>query len=272
MTMTTAPLAPRSWRTTLAGALLLTASLAAQATLPVDIEADRLLQEAAIEMKKDKGFAWSLVVSALEAAEATGGAMPANFNYHLGLALTGNQEYEAAVLRLERYLKTQGTRAKYYQEALRALSESKTQLAVQKRLGIWERFEWADQTRGELRDRTTGLVWQACASWHGNWNGKRCDGQRQDFVWTQAQERALSVASRSGQAWRLPSRAELLEVAGYFPNGITHIWSSTEQGADMADAVSEPRARAELLGRRGPDEAIAQPFRKTQTMHLRLVR
>lgn len=272
MTMTTAPLAPRSWRTTLAGSVLLAASLTAQAALPAEIEADRLLQEAAMEMKKENDISWPQVLAALEGAEATGTAMAQNFNYHMGRALSGNLEFEAAVLRLERYLKAQGTRARYYQEALSLLSEAKKQIAVNKRVGTWERFEWADQAKGELRDRKTGLVWQACASWDGNWNGQRCDGQRYVLSWAQAQDRARSLASRSGQGWRLPTRAELVEVAGHLPRTSPSVWTSTEKADDKAFAVHENRARTELLGERPADDPIASDYYKTQTLRLRLVR
>lgn len=256
-----------------AGALLtlwLACAQPAVAQLPPAIEADRLLLEASTEMEKEKDVSWTQVLTALEAAEATGARMPANFHYHLGHALNAVGDHERGQKRLERYLSAQGNKAKYYKEALQALSSSRKELAGDKRRGVWERFEWADQANGELRDRQTGLVWQFCNSWLGNWNGKRCDGRTAQLTWERTPEYAHSAASRSGKPWRMPTRAELREVAPYFPRTGVFSWTSEEMNADKAYAVSEFDAKKKALGE--SDDPVVRDFYKSQAMGVRLVR
>ena len=104
----------------LAAALLWSGAATAQG-LPPAVEADRQLQLASSEMdKEDKGGKadWAKVAAALKAAEATGVAMPANFDYHYGRALHATGEHAAALERLERYLRVHGTKGKYYSPAL----------------------------------------------------------------------------------------------------------------------------------------------------------
>lgn len=99
-------------------ATLLLTSLPARA-LPPEIEADRLLQDAATEMDK-RSPDWDRTLKALTAAEALPVAISTNFDYHMGRALAGNKKYKAAAARLGQYLTTQGTGARHYTEALRA--------------------------------------------------------------------------------------------------------------------------------------------------------
>ncbi len=251
-------------------ALWLACALPAVAQLSPEIEADRLLLEASTEMEKEKGISWSQVLSALEAAEATGARMPENFNYHLGRALNAVSDYALGQKRLERYLAAQGNKAKYYKEALQGLTSSRKELDNDKRRGVWERFEWADQASGELRDRQTGLVWQFCNSWRGTWNGKRCDGRNAEVTWERTREYARGVASRSGKPWRMPTRAELREVAQYFPHTGVYTWTSEEMNADKAYVVSEYDSKRKALGE--ADDPLEKDFFKSQTMGVRLVR
>lgn len=251
-------------------ALWLACAQPAVAQLPPAMEADRLLLEASTEMEKEKDVSWTQVVTALEAAEATGARMPQNFQYHLGRALGNVSEHEEGAKRLERYLSAQGTKAKYYKEALQALSLSRKKLADNQRRGVWERFEWADQANGELRDRKTGLVWQFCTSWHGSWNGKRCDDRQARFTWAQAPEYARSVARRSGKPWRLPTRAELHEVASHFPRASAYNWTGDAMTADKAYSISEYDAQRQALGE--SVDPLERDFFKHQSLGVRLVR
>ncbi len=273
------PAAAAGHRRGLAGALLalwLACAPPAWAQLPPAIEADRLLQEAAAEMAKEKGIDWLKVVEALEAAEATRARMPENFQFHLGKALwyAGQNETDvnAAVQRVERYLSTQGTAAKYYKEALDILSGVKRNQADDKRRGVWERFEWADMARGELRDRKTGLVWLYCDSSYGRWNGRGCNRATVELPWEQALEYARNMPRNGGKPWRLPTRVELLEAAGYFPLSSSTVWTSVPSKEGLAYVVFEGRVRAEVLGTRPPSDVLFDDFHKTMLLSVRLVR
>ena len=126
------------------------AGAAAAQGLPPAVEADRLLQLASTEMAKgDKGdtAAWGKAAAALKGAEATGVRMPDNFDYHYGRALHAVGQNTLAHERIERYLRTQGTRGKYYSEALAqytsvqgALAEAR--VAAEKQAVIDRGWRW----------------------------------------------------------------------------------------------------------------------------------
>lgn len=60
----------------------------------------------------------------------------------------------------------------------------------------------------EVRDTATGLVWRRCAEGM-YWTGDACAGQAVLLDWSQAQARARAMAQADGQAWRLPTLAQL---------------------------------------------------------------
>jgi hypothetical protein len=236
--------------------------------LPPDIEADRLLQQAAHELAKEKDAQHVVVLQALEAAEATGARMPKNFDYHLGRSLVAVREFDAGKQRLERYLKAQGKNAKYYSDALEWLTASQSALNDLQRRETWTRFEWHDKAAGELRDRKTGLIWQICNSGWGNWNGRACGGTPLEHTERNAKDIAQSEARRTGKAWRLPTHSELLDAAERFPFVGSWTWTSTK-----GMAVAESRAMRRLLGEPMPDTEVSEDFSGgTSKLHVRLVR
>lgn len=253
-----------------AGCLL--CALSPASALPPDVEADRLLLQASNEMAKENGVQPTVVLQALEAAEATGVRMPENFNFHLGRALMQVGEAEAAIPRLDRYLTAQGKNAKYYKEALEALTNAQAVAAERKRRGAWERFEWHDKAAGELRDRKTGLIWQYCNSFYGIWNGRACAGDTVAYPWQQALDLAQAEARRSGKAWRLPTRAELLEVAAQFPATGIQTWTSDVASGDKAYQVTELNAKRRALGEPRTDGELSYEFSKSTKLSYRLVR
>lgn len=137
-----------------AAALCLAGATTAQG-LPPAVEADRLLQLGAAEMAKgEKGdtAAWAKAAAALKGAEATGVRMTENFDYHYGRTLHAVGQHAVAHERLDRYLRTYGTKAKYYSEALaqytsvqNALAEARVaaeKQAVVDRGWRWVRSSW----------------------------------------------------------------------------------------------------------------------------------
>ncbi|WP_439518200.1 hypothetical protein [Hydrogenophaga sp.] len=144
----------RSMFVALAAAFCLHGGTTAQG-LPPTVEADRLLQLGAAEMAKgEKGdaAAWAKAAAALKGAEATGVRMPDNFDYHYGRASHAVGQHTVAHERLERYLRTHGTKGKYYSEALaqytsvqNALAEARVaadKQAVVDRGWRWVRSTW----------------------------------------------------------------------------------------------------------------------------------
>ncbi|WP_066272190.1 hypothetical protein [Hydrogenophaga palleronii] len=140
---------------------------AAAQGLPPAMEADRLLQIAATEMDKQDGADWKTVATALRDAEATGARMPVNFAYHYGRALHAVRQHAAAQQQLERYLREQGTKARYYSEALQQYSSVQVALAAERaaleqqaeieRSWTWFQSRWrglgqhdCDQARGRV--------------------------------------------------------------------------------------------------------------------------
>lgn len=261
----------RCWLAAMATAWWLTLASPAIA-LPPQIEADRLLQIAATEMDKPDGGARTLIVRSLEAAQATGARMPDNFLYHLGRALYFVDEVEASQERLDRYLTTQGSQARYYKEALALLTRTKTYADKRKLRGVWERFEWHDKEAGELRDRKIGLVWQMCNSFFGTWDGRRCDLGSREFAWEEAMERAQSEARLTGKPWRLPTRGELQDAAGYFPIVSTETWTRDEYDANAAYQIPERLMEEALLSGKALPEARAGARPKSTLLRVRLVR
>jgi hypothetical protein len=66
---------------------------------------------------------------------------------------------------------------------------------------------------GEVRDRSTGLVWRRCAEGQA-WTGSNCDGLPSTFLTVvDAVEHAKAQALSSGKAWRLPNVKELSSLA-----------------------------------------------------------
>ena len=128
------------------------AGAAAAQGLPPAVEGDRLLQLASSEMAKgEKGdtAAWSKAAAALKGAEATGVRMTENFDYHYGRTLRAVGQHAAAHERLDRYLRTYGTKGKYYSEALAqytsvqgALAEA--QVAAEKQAVVDRGWRWVE--------------------------------------------------------------------------------------------------------------------------------
>lgn len=143
----------RSTSVGLAAAFCFSGWSAAQG-LPPAVEADRLLQSAATELEKGtKGgqVDWIKVGTALEGAEATGVRMPANFDYHYGRALHAVGLHAVAHVRLERYLRTQGTKGKYYNDALAQYTSVQSALAdarvaAEKQAVIDRGWRWVTST------------------------------------------------------------------------------------------------------------------------------
>ena len=146
----------------LAAAFCLWGGVAAQG-LPPAVEADRLLQLGSAEMAKgEKGdaAAWAKAASALKGAEATGVRMPENFDYHYGRTLHAVGQHKAAHERLERYLRTYGTKGKYYSEALaqytsvqNALAEAR--VAAEKQAVVDRGWRWVRSTWTHAGDEGT---------------------------------------------------------------------------------------------------------------------
>lgn len=241
------------------------------AQLPPAVQADRMLQRAAAEMDKQGGGSPPVIVRSLEAARATGVRMPANFRYHLGRALYFLGESEESLAQIQGYLKEQGGQAKYYAEALDVYSAAEAAVQQDKRRGPWERFEWHDREAGELRDRKTGLIWQACNSVRGAWEGRGCTGAKHELTWGQAADHARDLASRSGKAWRLPTSAELQEAAPHFPGhpGI-QTWAAQAEGS-RAHVVIERNARDRWLGTADAERAT-DTYTRSMELSYRLVR
>ncbi len=61
----------------------------------------------------------------------------------------------------------------------------------------------------EVTDKKTGLIWRRCAEGMV-YSGGTCSGTAQEFDYEQALQHAQSEASRSGKAWRIPERDELV--------------------------------------------------------------
>jgi Protein of unknown function (DUF1566) len=67
----------------------------------------------------------------------------------------------------------------------------------------------------EVRDKTTGLIWQRCLLGM-SWNGSACTGSFTSRTWTQALDAARTASATTtapATAWRLPNRNELLSLA-----------------------------------------------------------
>jgi hypothetical protein len=131
--------------------------------LPPAVEADRLLQLGAAEMAKgEKGdtAAWAKAAEALKGAEATGVRMADNFDYHYGRTLHAVGQHATAHERLERYLRTHGTKGKYYSEALAqytsvqsALAEAR--VAARKQAVVDRGWRWVRSTWMHAGDEGT---------------------------------------------------------------------------------------------------------------------
>lgn len=63
----------------------------------------------------------------------------------------------------------------------------------------------------EVFDVQARLTWRRCAEGM-NWNGTTCAGKAKKFSYGAAKKQAASLATQSGQAWRLPAKDELLSV------------------------------------------------------------
>jgi hypothetical protein len=145
-----------------AAAICFAGGAAAQG-LPPAVEADRLLQLGSAEMAKgEKGdaAAWAKAAAALKGAEATGVRMPDNFDYHYGRALHAVGQHQASHERLERYLRTFGTKGKYYSEALaqytsvqNALAEGR--VAAEKQAVVDRGWRWVRSTWVHAGDEGT---------------------------------------------------------------------------------------------------------------------
>ena len=98
------------------------------------------------------------------------------------------------------------------------------------------RYEAANASGSEVRDKETGLVWQRCI--HGlQWNGSACTGAAAAQDWATASKNAAEAK------WRLPTQAELEGLAekscadpalnqtwfGTGPHG--WVWTSTDLGS-----------------------------------------
>lgn len=63
----------------------------------------------------------------------------------------------------------------------------------------------------EVQDTQAKLTWRRCAEGM-RWDGKACTGKASKFSYGAAQQHASAQASASAQAWRLPTKAELLSL------------------------------------------------------------
>ena len=63
----------------------------------------------------------------------------------------------------------------------------------------------------EVQDTQAKLTWRRCAEGM-NWDGKTCTGKASKFRFSAAQKHAAEMAGKSTQAWRLPTKAELLSL------------------------------------------------------------
>ncbi|ENO89514.1 Lcl domain-containing protein [Thauera linaloolentis] len=195
-----------------------------QAQLPPQLEADRLLQKAAAAMEKKRGDRQHYIdiTYDLENARETGAPMPTNFSYHLGIAALRAGAIRTSLEALGDYLKEQGTKAKYYKEALSAYSTAETRAQALKSItrSFGNRLEWHSDYRGEffgeIKDRVTGLIWQACSS-RDNWTGWECSGPGTTKSWPESVAEADRLSNRTGKRWRLPTKGELEALATHLP-------------------------------------------------------
>lgn len=146
------------WLAAMAAALCLAGALQAQG-LPPTIEADRQLQLAATEMDRKDDTNWQKVAVALKAAEDTGVRMPSNFDYHYGRALQATGRHGEALERLQRYLSTQGSKAKYYSEALALYSSAQAgaaanQAAAEQKVREDAAWRWVTSTWSRIGQNT----------------------------------------------------------------------------------------------------------------------
>jgi len=63
----------------------------------------------------------------------------------------------------------------------------------------------------EVQDTQAKLTWRRCAEGM-RWDGKACAGKASKFSYSAAQQHASAQASASTQAWRLPTKTELLSL------------------------------------------------------------
>lgn len=98
------------------------------------------------------------------------------------------------------------------------------------------RYEAANDSGSEVKDKVTGLVWQRCI--HGmQWNGSACTGA------AAAQDWATATQTASQAKWRLPTQAELEGLSEkscsdpalnqtWFGSGpLGWVWTSTDMGS-----------------------------------------
>lgn len=113
------------------------------------------------------------------------------------------------------------------------------------------RYEVVQNSQGsEVRDKTTGLIWQRCALGMV-WTGTDCVGTPSGYTWLQALQAASQTPASvvpAASRWRLPSDSELLSLversctnpainSRMFPSTPSNwFWSSSPGGRQSDDA------------------------------------
>jgi hypothetical protein len=125
----------------------------------------------------------------------------------------------------------------------------------------------------EVKDKKTGLIWQRCAL---GLTGITCStGTASTYTWEAALAQAVTVASNTNVAWRLPNLKELKSLVEtacidqainetVFPATPSNIWSSSAANASGFYAQAWY-----VVSNRGKDEWIDK---SSTTVSVRLVR
>ena len=103
--------------------------------------------------------------------------------------------------------------------------------------------DFEEVTDTEIRQISTGLVWQRCALGQ-TWGNNSCEGDATKFTWSQALEAAWQANDENRQGWRLPNLKELATLTeracvrpaiptAYFPQTPSDdFWTSTPSVSD----------------------------------------
>ena len=120
-------------------------------------------------------------------------------------------------------------------------STAEIQRIAEQKKKAWSRY--TDNKDGTITDSKTGLMWKRCAE---GLSGDDCStGEAIKLAWKPAMEHAKAAGFAGYHDWRLPSKEELLSIAGddfmsisfRFPHTPkSDFWSASPHASDSSDA------------------------------------
>ena len=131
----------------------------------------------------------------------------------------------------------------------------------------------------EVKDRTTGLIWQRCLVGE-TWKNGQCSGTAKELTWHQALTEAKSQANSTKKSYRLPNIKELQGLTRYGCSpalNTKYFGASTESidnlGFQVWSSTPSPiKTEGEFTYSLDQDSGIASQFSKSIEFYVRLVR